>query len=94
MLFRSHQNIGGWPPPLFRRRQRRRFFFDDADDRFEDRFEIFSSVGREGSWDVLKDDISWLLSIGCFPHFLDDPDSLEEQIRSRAIVDSGAFASN
>jgi hypothetical protein len=46
---------------IFRRRHLDPFFFN-ADNCFEDSFEIVSSVGGESAWDVLPDTVSRIFS--------------------------------
>lgn len=60
----------------------------EGDERLEDGLEVGSSVGRECAGDVFPHGEAWVFSIGSFPHFSDDADSLEEQIGAFTFVDA------
>lgn len=62
---------------------------DDADDRFEDGFEVLALVRGEGAGDILPADPFWIFAICGIPHFFDNTDGFMPNTPGLAVWKSG-----
>ena len=80
----SQVKVGVGPSCLFRHRHLG-VRLDDANDRFEDGFEVFAFVGGESAGDILPHDISWIFATCGTPHFFDNADGFVKETGTGAV---------